>query len=86
VIEMHASHGHSPPPASAAERDQRHDTNERRMGLAALITGLFMIVEVAGGIMAGSLALRCRWPGSAFAWHGAQPIGGGPTASTASRW
>jgi len=57
VIEMHGSHGHSPAPTSAAERDQRHDTNERRMGLAALITGLFMIIEVAGGIMAGSLAL-----------------------------
>jgi cobalt-zinc-cadmium efflux system protein len=57
VIEMHGSHGHSNTPTSAAERDQRHDTNERRMGLAALITGLFMVVEVAGGIMAGSLAL-----------------------------
>jgi cobalt-zinc-cadmium efflux system protein len=27
------------------------------MGLAALITGLFMVVEVAGGIISGSLAL-----------------------------
>jgi cobalt-zinc-cadmium efflux system protein len=27
------------------------------MGLAALITGLFMFAEVAGGIAAGSLAL-----------------------------
>jgi cobalt-zinc-cadmium efflux system protein len=31
--------------------------NERRMGLAALITGAFMFAEVAGGIVAGSLAL-----------------------------
>ncbi len=54
---MHGSHDHSHPPTSAAERDQRLDTNERRMALAALITGVFMVVEVAGGIMAGSLAL-----------------------------
>ena len=31
--------------------------NERRMGLAALLTGAFMFAEVAGGIAAGSLAL-----------------------------
>jgi cobalt-zinc-cadmium efflux system protein len=48
---MHGSH--SP---------DRHDhsargNNERRMGLAALITGAFMFAEVAGGIAAGSLAL-----------------------------
>src|ERR671924_1402681 len=34
-----------------------HANNERRMGLAALITGAFMFAEVAGGIAAGSLAL-----------------------------
>jgi cobalt-zinc-cadmium efflux system protein len=54
---MHGSHGHSHAPTSAAERDQRHDTNERRMGLAALITGVFMAAEIAGGIVSGSLAL-----------------------------
>ena len=32
-------------------------TNERRMGFAALITGSFMLAEVIGGIVAGSLAL-----------------------------
>jgi len=31
--------------------------NERRVGWAALITGAFMFAEVAGGIIAGSLAL-----------------------------
>lgn len=31
--------------------------NERRMGFAALITGSFMLAEVIGGIVAGSLAL-----------------------------
>ena len=50
---MHGSHSDS----AAKDRDQRHDTNERRMGLAALITGLFMGAEVAGGIVSGSLAL-----------------------------
>ena len=32
-------------------------TNETRVGLAALITGIFMFAEVAGGVIAGSLAL-----------------------------
>jgi cobalt-zinc-cadmium efflux system protein len=48
---MHGSHPHS---HSAADRSF---SNERRIGLAALITGLFMFAEVAGGIVAGSLAL-----------------------------
>jgi len=31
--------------------------NERRVGIAALLTGLFMVAEVAGGLISGSLAL-----------------------------
>jgi cobalt-zinc-cadmium efflux system protein len=50
---MHGSHTHAPGQAHS----HRHDTNERRMGLAALLTGLFMGAEVAGGIISGSLAL-----------------------------
>ncbi|HSB59551.1 MAG TPA: cation diffusion facilitator family transporter, partial [Methyloceanibacter sp.] len=50
---MHGSYSHAPGQAHT----HRRDTNERRMGLAALITGLFMFVEVAGGIISGSLAL-----------------------------
>jgi len=46
---MHGSHDHG-----AGELDAE---NEKRMGLAALLTGSFMLVEVAGGIVAGSLAL-----------------------------
>jgi cobalt-zinc-cadmium efflux system protein len=46
---MHGSHDHSHSAALA--------NNEWRMGLAALITGSFMLAEVAGGIVAGSLAL-----------------------------
>jgi cobalt-zinc-cadmium efflux system protein len=50
---MHGSHSH--------ERGTSHGAalanNERRMGLAAALTGAFMFAEVAGGIAAGSLAL-----------------------------
>ena len=34
-----------------------HTGNERRVFLAMLLTGSFMIAEVVGGIMSGSLAL-----------------------------
>jgi cobalt-zinc-cadmium efflux system protein len=46
---MHGSHDHGPGAADAK--------NETRMGLAALLTGSFMFVEVIGGVVAGSLAL-----------------------------
>lgn len=48
------SHGHS------HGRGHEHDVggaNETRIGLAAVLTGAFMGVEVAGGLLAGSLAL-----------------------------
>ncbi|HXF54301.1 MAG TPA: cation diffusion facilitator family transporter [Hyphomicrobiaceae bacterium] len=32
-------------------------TNETRVGIAALLTGVFMLAEVAGGLISGSLAL-----------------------------
>ena len=48
---MHGSHDHS------HSHRLTHANNERRMGLAALLTGGFMFAEVAGGIVAGSLAL-----------------------------
>lgn len=46
---MHGSHDHGP--------GEVHATNEKRVGLAALLTGSFMFVEVIGGVVAGSLAL-----------------------------
>jgi cobalt-zinc-cadmium efflux system protein len=52
---MHGSHSHAP--GQTHSHSHRHDNNERRMGLAAIITGLFMLVEVAGGVVSGSLAL-----------------------------
>ena len=46
---MHGSHDHS--------QIEVHANNEWRMGVAALLTGGFMFVELAGGIVANSLAL-----------------------------
>jgi cobalt-zinc-cadmium efflux system protein len=46
---MHGSHDHS--------RIEAHANNEWRMGMAALLTGAFMLVELTGGIIANSLAL-----------------------------
>ena len=42
-------HHHAPVPRDAA--------SARAIGTAALLTGLFMIAEVVGGLVAGSLAL-----------------------------
>jgi cobalt-zinc-cadmium efflux system protein len=55
-LAMHGSHFYTPGQVHA-HRHNAHDTNERRIGLAALLTGLFMGAEVAGGIISGSLAL-----------------------------
>ena len=53
----HSTHPHSHSHAPGQAHSHRHDTNEQRMGLAALLTGLFMGAEIAGGIVSGSLAL-----------------------------
>jgi cobalt-zinc-cadmium efflux system protein len=45
----HDHHGHS--------HGHGHAINERSVGVAALLTGTFMLAEIAGGIFAGSLAL-----------------------------
>jgi cobalt-zinc-cadmium efflux system protein len=45
----HSQHGHS--------HGHGHAANERSVGVAALLTGGFMVAEVVGGILAGSLAL-----------------------------
>src|ERR671918_1267858 len=50
---MHGSHSHKHDRGPGAT----HANNERRMGLAAGLTGGFMVAEVVGGILAGSLAL-----------------------------
>ncbi len=43
-------HGHTHAPKVTEQ-------NRKRVGLAAVLTGLFMIAEVAGGLISGSLAL-----------------------------
>lgn len=45
----HDHHGHS--------HGHGHSVNERSVGIAALLTGGFMLAEVAGGLYSGSLAL-----------------------------
>src|SRR6188768_1141469 len=53
---MHGSHSHNHGHAGHSH-GAAHANNERRMGIAAALTGAFMFAEVAGGIAAGSLAL-----------------------------
>lgn len=52
-------HDHSHDHAHAHSHGHQHgnEKNESRIGIAALLTGGFMGVELAGGIIAGSLAL-----------------------------
>jgi cobalt-zinc-cadmium efflux system protein len=45
----HHGHGH--------EHGYGHAANERSVGVAAFLTGGFMIAEIVGGLLAGSLAL-----------------------------
>jgi len=45
----HHGHGHS--------HHSHEETNRSRVGIAALLTGLFMVAEVVGGLLSGSLAL-----------------------------
>jgi cobalt-zinc-cadmium efflux system protein len=42
---------------SAEHSHEHHHQNEGRMGLAALLIGVFMVVELIGGLVSGSLAL-----------------------------
>lgn len=37
--------------------DHLHGASERRIGVAAVLTGIFMLAEVVGGLVSGSLAL-----------------------------
>lgn len=53
MTKVHGSHSHTHDHTHGVA----HANNERRMGLAAALTGGFMVAEVAGGIVAGSLAL-----------------------------
>jgi cobalt-zinc-cadmium efflux system protein len=48
----HHHHDHG-----AAGQGHAHGANERSVGVAAILTGGFMLAEVAGGLVSGSLAL-----------------------------
>jgi cobalt-zinc-cadmium efflux system protein len=50
---MAHAHGHS----HAHGHAHRAGAGEQQLGIAALVTGLFMLVEVVGGLVSGSLAL-----------------------------
>jgi cobalt-zinc-cadmium efflux system protein len=51
----HSHHDHSGVGHNHAPK--ANESNLRRIGIAALLTGLFMVVEVIGGVVSGSLAL-----------------------------
>jgi cobalt-zinc-cadmium efflux system protein len=54
------AHGHTGDHRHSHAQDHHHggdERNETRIGIAALLTGGFMGVELVGGILAGSLAL-----------------------------
>jgi cobalt-zinc-cadmium efflux system protein len=50
-------HAHDEGHAHAHHAGHAHVNNERRVGWAAILTATYMLAEVAGGLMAGSLAL-----------------------------
>lgn len=53
----HSHHDHSHGLGGHCHTPKVNEKNRRRVGIAAVLTGLFMFAEVAGGIMSGSLAL-----------------------------
>jgi cobalt-zinc-cadmium efflux system protein len=78
-----ASHAHSHGNGQGQGHGHGHDhvhgagASERRIGLAALLTGFFMLAEVTGGVLSGSLALIADaghmltdFAGLALAWLG----------------
>ena len=68
----HHHHDHG-----TADHGHAHGASEARVGIAALLTGLFMIAELAGGAISGSLALLADaghmltdFASLALAWYG----------------
>ncbi len=71
MADDHASHG------SHTHGSHTHGASERRVGVAALLTGAFMFVEAGGGLLSGSLALLADaghmvtdFASLALAWYG----------------
>lgn len=72
----HSGHGH-PHHHGRHGHDHTHGANERSVGIAALLTGAFMLAEVVGGVVSGSLALLADaghmltdFASLALAWYG----------------
>jgi cobalt-zinc-cadmium efflux system protein len=51
------SHGHAHDHAHGGVHSHTHGASEQRIGIAALLTGLFLVAEIAGALISGSLAL-----------------------------
>jgi len=51
------SHGHTHSGGHHSHAPKVSESNRWRVGLAAVLTGLFMFLEVVGGVISGSLAL-----------------------------
>lgn len=74
----HGAHDHgSHDGLGHAGHDHTAGASERRIGLVALLTGLFMLAELAGGLISGSLALIADaghmltdFAGLVLAWFG----------------
>lgn len=52
-VDAHGTHAHG----GHSHGTHTHGASERSIGVAALLTGLFMVAETAGGLISGSLAL-----------------------------
>lgn len=51
------AHGHAHSHAGHSHHGSGHAHSQRRIGIAALLTGGFMLAEAVGGVLSGSLAL-----------------------------
>lgn len=72
MVHDHHDHDHH-----GGHHAHTHGANERSVGLAALLTGGFMLAEFAGGLLSGSLALLADaghmltdFASLALAWYG----------------
>ena len=93
----HSHHDHSHPPAPGEADVHAHraggTASRGRLGLAALLTGLFMVAEVIGGIISGSLALLADaghmltdFAALFMAWAAFAVMGRGPGATMSFGW
>ena len=70
-------HGHAHSHGNDHGHSHTHGASERRISIAALLTGVFLIAEIAGALISGSLALMADaghmltdFASLALAWYG----------------